>query len=250
MTLRGVGLAVLLLGLLASSAAASAPKELESAAQLERIAFILVTDRAATGTNQAKEMIQRAMQSVGRSTLIVLDRSDPQNADLVAKFGLAVAPVPLILLAARNGVIAAGLPAAQATPEKLVAMVPSPKKAEILKVLDAGNAVFVYASRKTMTSQAGASACAAACGQLAGKCVTVRIDMDDPKEAEFLKQIKVNLASTEPVTLVFNAQGQLTRTYAGVADIASLVQSATAKAGGCCPTTAQSGSKACPPTKK
>ena len=56
--------------------------------------------------------------------------------------------------------------------------------------------------------------------------------------------------ATEPITLVINAQGQITGTYTGTADVASLAQAATKKAGGCCPSTVQGGSKSCGPTKK
>ena len=127
--------------------------------------------------------------------------------------------------------IAGGLPASQATADKLVAMVPSPKKAEILQVLQSGKAVLIDVCPKGAASGASA-ACAAACGQLQGKCVTIQIDIDDAAEAGFLTQMNVNLASTEPVTLVVNAQGQLTGTYTGATDVAALVQAATKKAGG------------------
>jgi hypothetical protein len=82
------------------------------------------------------------------------------------------------------------------------------------------------------------------------KCQTIQIDIDDPQEKAFLTQLKVNLASTEPVTLVINAQGQVTGTYAGAVDLPVLVQAATKKAGGCCPPKVQSGAPSCPPTKK
>jgi len=187
MTLRSFGLGVLLLGLVASVAAASAQKDLDSAAKHGKVAFILVTDQGATGVDQAKEMIEQAIKQVEKAVLIELDRSDAANAEVVAKLRLAGAPVPLILVAARNGVVAGGLPAAQATADKLVAMVPSPKKAEVLQVLQSGKAAFVVVSRKGMATQSAATAsCAAACGQLADKCVTVQIDMDDPQEAGFL----------------------------------------------------------------
>jgi len=250
MFVRTLGLVVLLVGALAPAALASTRDELNSAAQGEKIAFILVTDRTATGVDETKAMIREAMQSVGRSTMVLLDRSEAQNAELVTKFGLSGAPVPLILIAARNGMLAAGLPAAQATAQKLVSLVPTPKMGDVLKALEAGKGVFLYVSRKGMTSKPGADACAAACGQLDGTCVTVRIDMDDPQEQELLKKLKVNQASTEPVTLVINAQGQLTGTYAGAADIASLVQAATKKVGGCCPSTVQNPSASCAPAKK
>jgi len=251
MTLRSIALGVLLLGLLGSIAEASTQKDLDSAAKHGKIAFILVTDQGATGVNEAKEMIEQAMKQVKKAVLVDFDRSDPANADLVNKYRLAGAPVPLVLVAARNGVIAGGLPAAQATADKLVAMVPSPKKAEILQMLQSGKAVFIFAGRRGMASQSGATAaCAAACGQMQDKCVTVQIDMDDPQEAVFLGQLKIDVTSNEPVTLVVNAQGQITGTYTGAADVASLVQAATKKAGGCCPSTVQDGAKSCGPPKK
>ena len=251
MTPRSIGLGVLLLGLLGSIAAASVQKDLDSAAKHEKIAFILVTDQGATGINEAKEMIQQAMKQVEKAVLVELDRTDSANADLVSRFRLTGAPVPLILVAARNGVIAGGLAAAQATADKLVAMVPSPKKAEVLQMVQSGKAVFIFACRNGMASQSGATAaCAAACGQMKDQCVTVQIDMDDPAEAGFLTQLKIDLTSKEPVTLVINAQGQITGTYTGAADVASLVQSATKKAGGCCPSTVQGGAKSCGPPKK
>jgi len=252
MTLRRFGFGILLLGLLAPVAAASVQKDVDSAAKHGKIAFILVTDQGAAGVAEAKDMVKQAMKQVEKSVMIELDRSDVANADLVAELRLAGVPVPLIVIAARNGAIAGGMPAARATADKLVAMVPSPKKAEILQVLKSGKAAFVLVSREGMaTLSAAEAACAAACGQLADKCVTVEIDMDDPAEAVFLGQLRVNLASTIPVTLVFNAQGQITGTYTGAADVASLVQATTKKAGGCCPKTVQDPNASCaPPAKK
>jgi hypothetical protein len=247
---RVLGFLFLALGFLAPLAQASPQQDLDSAARQKKVAFILVTDAGATGVDQARDMIQQAMRQVKKSVLVEVDRSSPGNADLVAKYRLAGAPVPLILVAARNGVLAGGLAAAQATSAKLVDMVPSPKKAEALEAIQSGKAVLLSVSRKGMASKSGANAaCAAACGQLADKCVTVQIDMDDPQEASFLSAMKVNLASTEPVTLVINSQGQVAGTYAGAADVASLVQAATKKVGGCCPSTVQGGAKSCAPAK-
>jgi hypothetical protein len=62
--------------------------------------------------------------------------------------------------------------------------------------------------------------------------------------------MKVNLASTEPVTLVINPQGQITGTYTGAADVNALVQAATMKVGGCCPKTVTNPNASCAPPKK
>jgi hypothetical protein len=247
---RVLGFFFLAIGFLAPLAQASPQQDLESAAKHEKVAFILVTDQGAAGVDQARDLIQQAMRQVKKSTLVELDRSSPSNAELVAKYRLAGSPVPLILVAARNGIVAGGIPAAQTTSEKLVGMVPSPKKADVLQALQGGKAVLISASRRGMATQSGANAaCAAACGQLADKCIMIQIDMDDPQEASFLTSMKVNLASTEPVTLVINAQGQVAGTYTGAADVASLVQAASKKVGGCCPSTVQGGAKSCGPTK-
>ncbi len=59
------------------------------------------------------------------------------------------------------------------TADGLVAMVPSPKKAEILQALQSGKAVFISVSRKGMAKQTDAStACAMDCGQVKDQCVT------------------------------------------------------------------------------
>jgi len=251
MSLRGLGIAVLLLGVMALAAAASTQKDLDSATKGGKIAFIVVTDKGTAGADQATDMAKRAAKQVKKSTVVRFDRSDPANADLVAKYRLSGAPVPLILVAARNGVIAGGLVAAQATADKLVAMVPSPKKAEVLQQLQSGKAVLIQASRKSMARQGNCSAaCLSACGQLQDRCATVSVDMDDPAEAAFLTSLNINPASTEPVVLVVNAQGQITGTYNGAADVAALVQAATKKVGGCCPSTVQNPKSSCAPPKK
>jgi hypothetical protein len=250
MIVRTLGILILAAGASAQPAVASAQENLESAARKGKAAFILVTEPGAQGTDEAKKLVKAAMKMVRGSTLVELDRSDPSNADLVAKFRLAGAPVPVILLAAANGVIAGGLLMGQATAERLAGMVPSPKKAEILLALQEGKSVFVIASRKGMEAVPGAmSSCSMACGQMGGKSITVEIGLDDPEEAAFLDQLKVDRASAEPVTLVVNAQGQVTATYAGAVDVANLVQAATKRAGGCCPSSVQGGSKACGPGK-
>ena len=248
---RGLCFILLMLCTLGPIASASTQRDVESAAKQQKIAFILVHDQSATGVDQARDVIRQTMKQVSKSVLLELDRSAPPNAEYVAKLRLAGAPVPLILVAARNGALAGGVPAAQATPAILLGMVPSPKKAEVLQALQSGKPVFIAVSRKGMTSEPKAvAACMSACSKMGDKSALVRIDMADPQEATFLSQLKVNSAATEPVTLVVNAQGQVTGSYAQVQDVASLVQAATRVAGGCCPSTVQGGSKACAPTKK
>ena len=128
-------------------------------------------------------------------------------------------------------------------------MGPSPKKGEVLKAIQAGQGAYVSASRTGMSAAPQVtSTCAMACSQMKGKSVAINISMDDPAEANFLKQLKVNLQATEPVTVVLNAQGQLTGTFNGPVDVTNLVQAATKKVAGCGPKGC--GGKPCGPAPK
>ncbi len=247
--LRVLGL-LLLCGLV-SAAGASLQQDLEKATKKQKIAFVLVTEPSATGVAEARDLIRGAMKQVKESTLLELDRADPGNADLIAKHRLAGVPVPLILVFARNGVLAGGLSAAQGTVERLVGMVPSPKKAEIMQSLQGGKSVFIDMSRRGMGGYAAAlAACAAACDRMAGKSVTVAIDLDDPAEASFLNQLKVNLTAADPIILVVNTSGQITGNHTGAVDAALLVEEAGKRLSGCCPASVQNPNPSCAPPKK
>ncbi len=239
----------LVIAILPLSLAALSADDLQSASEAGKIAFVLVTEPGATGVKQAKAKIQGAMAQIDKAVMIELNRADIANASLVAKYRLAGAPVPLILVFASNGAIAGGNLAAKITSEQLVNMIPSPKKAEVLEALQAGQAIFLTASGKEMSTKSEIlNICAVACGQMKGKSRSIAIDMDDKKEASFLKELGIKLQSAEPVTVVINGQGQVTGSFDGPVDVGKLVQAANKRVAGCSPSGC--GGKPCGPTKK
>jgi len=242
-----MGIAFLLISGVAFGAS---QQKLDAATKAGKAAFVIVYDATATQLEQARQMTAEAAKRVPGAVTILLNRSDAAEAEFVAKYKLATAPVPLILVSSSSGVIVGGVIAAQANVDQLVKMVPSPKKAEIIRALSEGNAVFITASRKSMvTATSVNSTCAAACQQMPGKSVQVAVDMDDPAEAGFLTEMKVNLQSAEPVTLVANAQGQIAGMYTGAMQVTDLVTTATKKVGGCCPSTVAKPDASCAPKK-
>lgn len=247
---RTIGTLAMILGLAASSYSA-VEQDLETAAKSGKVAFILIYDQTAIRIEQARQIVEGACQRLPGSVAIEVDRNDASNAEFVAKYKVATAPVPLVLVASSTGVITTGLVIEErATVDYLVKTVPSAKKAEIVKALSERNAVIVTVSRKGMTAaDAVNTACMLACQQMSGKSVQVEIDMDDPAEASFLSELKVNRASTEPVTLVANAQGQIAGIYTGEVQVSELVAAATKKVGGCCPSTVSNPNATCAPTK-
>lgn len=231
------------------AAFASTSVQLQSAADEGSVVFVLVTEPGVAGLDQARQTIRGALNKIPGSVMIESNRADAANSTFVQQYKLAAAPTPLILVFASNGVIAGGNAASKLTAQQLVAMVPSPKKAEVLKAIQSGQAVYLTASRSGMASMSDVTkGCAVACTQMEGKCLAVDINMDDPAERGFLNQLKVNTQSTEPVTVVINAKGQVTGSYTGMVDVENLIASATkVVASGCCP---PGSGKSCAPAPK
>jgi hypothetical protein len=215
---------------------ASVQTDIEQANKIGKAVFLVVTDPGVNETGQALEIARGAQKLAPESTVMEMNRSDTANRQFVAQYGLSGAPVPLILLIASNGVVAGGMPAEQARPDMLVKMIPSPGKAEVVKALTGGKAVFVIASRKSMGNRSMVlETCKNASKEMKDKAISVSIDMDDKNESSFLQQLRTDMSSTEPATFVLNAQGQVTGNFSGPVEAAQLVQATTKKAGGCCP---------------
>jgi hypothetical protein len=228
---------------------ASTAKDLEKAAEKGQVAFVLMTEGKTADVSMAKAAIQGVTKHNKKSVMVELDRGKPENANVVAKYKLATIPAPMILVVNPNGTISGAVLPERATAEALAKMIPSPKKAEVVNALSDGNAVFITAYRQDMASvEAVNSNCAAACQQMAGKSVQVKVDMDDPAESFFLSEMKINTTSIEPVTVVANPQGQIAGTFNGDVQVAQLVTTATKKVGGCCPKTVSKPDASCGPT--
>ena len=194
-------------------------------------------DKAFTIADEARKFFK------GSSVVIKMNTADAVNNPLVAKYRLAGAPLPLILVLDKNSIIAGGLSLKDATSTKLVEMVPSPKTSEMLKALGEGKSVYVVVYKESMTSQKNVmDNCTMACGKMDNKSVTVKVDMDDKKEAKLMQTLKCDLNAKEPVTYVINKSGQVIGTHNGITDVNTLVATAKkAPAGGCCPGGAPAG---------
>lgn len=194
-------------------------------------------DKAFTIANEAKGSLKSA------SLVIKMNTADAANNELIAKFRLAGAPMPLILVLDKNSTVTGGLPLKDATAAKLVEMIPTPKTSELLKAINEGKSVYVVAYKESMTSHDKAmDNCAMACGKMDNKSVTIKVDMDDKKETKLLQTLKCDLNAKEPVTYVVNKSGQVIGTHNGITDVNTLVASAKkAPASSCCPGGAPAG---------
>ncbi|MHC5010402.1 MAG: hypothetical protein ACYTG6_05540 [Planctomycetota bacterium] len=219
-------------------ARASAQSEIDSALAARAPVFLVVTDGNTRGTAKALEIAQAARARTPNAAVVVLNRTDPANRNLVSKYRVLAAPVPLILVLASNGVVAGGARLADATPDVLVALVPTPRKADMLLALQGKRAVFLVFSRRTMPTQGNVfEVCSEAFNQMEQtprKAQIVTIDMDDEAERRFLAEMKVDPRATEPVIVVFNRKGQKTGVFRSTVTAAQLIETAN-KDAPCCP---------------
>ncbi len=242
-------LSMLLFALIPVNIHASITDILQSASKENNTAFVMVTEPGDSEAEKAKNIINGARKEIKNSIFIELDRADKENLSFVKKYQLSGVPVPLVLVFASNGVLAGGIPVNKTNHDKLISMVPSPKKAEVLKSIQSGQSVYVTASRKGMTGESDVfNACMDACRKMKDKSCCIQVDMDDAGESSFLKELKINPQAIQPVTVVINTQGQMTASFNGPVDITKLIQAATKKVKrGCCP---PGSGKSCGPTKK
>ncbi len=244
-------LMVLSLGLSSFANAITLKEELNNAKKAKKTVFLIVTEKGLAvekALNVTKEAIKREKNSI----IITMIRDDEANADLVNKFGLAGAPLPIILVIASNGVVVGGFRDIEATADALIKTIPAPKQAEVLQAINDKKAVFVIVSRKSFNDKAKAvENCKSTLTQLKNNAIIVEIDADDQKEKNFLTQIGVNGLLNSSVVVVTNCQGQITGKFDSTTDVKTLAAAATKvnRGGGCAPGACGAGAKGCGPKK-
>lgn len=229
-------LAILMTGLIRVNA--QTVTEIEKAGKSCKPVFLVAynangtdADKAVTIANEAKKNLKAA------SVVIKLNTTDAANSDLVAKYRLAGAPLPLILVLDKNGTTAGGFALKDATSAKLIETIPSQKTSELIKALAEGKSVYIVVYKESMTSKKSiVNNCAVACSKMDNKSAMVLVALDDKNEAKLLQSLKTDPNAKDPVTYVVNKSGQVAGTYSGMTDVNTLVATAKkAPAGGCCP---------------
>jgi thiol-disulfide isomerase/thioredoxin len=190
-----------------------------------------------------------AQHTAEKVEIVKIDRSNPKNSTIVASMRVQTAPVPLTLVKDPNGQVVKAFKTV-VSEEEIKFAIPSPKKAEAFTFLKDGKSLILSFTSKAMPSgNEIEQTCEEAKNKLEGKAAHISVDVTDPKEAGFLKEMRVSPDSPEPVTIVINSQRQIAGTYTGKIKADELVLAATkVAAGGCCP--GGGGSKGCGPARQ
>ncbi len=211
--------------------------DLEKAKKDGKAVFVVVTGTGVTETDKATTIAKGANAIYKNAAVVQMDRDDAANAQLVAEWRLAGAPLPLVLVVSPKGQLTGGMVLAQATAETIAALVPSPKLEEVQEVISNKKPAFVVFTKKTYSDRAEVlQACKEAVTILKNNAAIVEVDLDDMKEASLIDRLEVDKSSKETTTQVVNVQGQIAGTSSGLPDAAKLAAAAIAPPkSGCCP---------------
>jgi hypothetical protein len=172
-----------------------------------------------------------------RAQWVAVSITDAPEKDIVAKFDLERAPMPLVLALAPNGAVTGGFPT-KVEERQLMEAFASPATEKCMKSLQAGKLVLLcIQSEKTKSNKdamKGVNEFKA--DERFGNATTViSIDPMDKKEASFLADLQVPTETTEAVTVFLAPPGRAIAKYEGATSKDTLVDTLGKASTGCGP---------------
>ena len=215
----------------ATPAVDSGVSALRRAAEAKQYLFAFVYEQEDEATRAARKTFEAAVAKVTPAAKSVrVDRSLPEEKEMVEKFGLQTAPVPIVLAIAPNGAVTGSIKGADLTEGRLRDAVASPAMQQCLKALQEQKLVFICLQNgQTKGNEA------------AMKGVNVKVDPSDPTEAKLLAQLKADPKTKRASTTFLAPPGMIVTQVDGATSKAALEASlkkamaACSGAAGCCP---------------
>jgi hypothetical protein len=218
------------------------------AAEANKYMFVLAYRTDDEATKVARQALATALEkSADRALTTAVDITDPLERGFVAKYGLARAPMPLVLALAPNGAVTRSFTEPLDEAQFDTAFV-SPCAQKSLKALQERKLVFICVqndqTRHNAEAMKGVKEFAAE-ANFAKTTEIIPLDPADAAEESFLKQLKVDPKTAEALTVFMAPPGTTVATYTGETKKDVLVATAKKAAKGCTP-----GGSCCPAPKK
>ncbi len=228
-----------------SSSAGKGSAAMQQAAGANKYLFAFFYEKDDEATRSARKTFNEGLQKITPAPESVsVDRTAPEESELVTKFGVARAPMPMVLAIAPNGAVTGGFKASDVTEERLRDAVASPCMQQCLKALQERKLVFVCLQNGITKGNDAAMKGVnefKADPQYGATTEIVRVDPTDTKEAKLLAQLKADpkakTANTAflapPGMVVANVEGATSK--AGFDAALKKAIAACAPGSGCCP---------------
>jgi len=201
-------------------------KAIAKAAEGGRYAFVLFHRSDGSSDNPLQAPFDQAKAELEpRAEFLTVDVSKGTDAQLIGKYGVDRAPLPVILALAPNGAVTkAFTELADATALRKAFV--SPVTAQMLKALQDGRLVALCVQGENTQHNQESMAAArefAADGSLGGQAEVVRLDPGDRDEAPLLEQCKLSPTLEEASIVLLVPPNMLIATVSGATTKAKLL---------------------------
>ncbi len=216
---------------------------MDQAAQAKKYLFALFWKEEDQPTIAMRRVFAETMQRLAdRAQSVVVRITDPAERDIVEKYDLDRAPLPLVLAIAPNGAIMGGFPT-QFEESDLLAAFGTPASEQCMKALQDTKLVFVCVQNKRTKSNEAAMRGVrdfAADARFSHATEIVTIDPSDAAEASYLADLKIDPKEREAVTAFLSPPGSVIAEFRGATNkddlVTSLLRASTSCGpGGCGP---------------
>lgn len=241
----------------ANPAASGAPAAGKAAAAMSRAAeanqylFAFFYEKDDDATRTARAGFEEAVKKITPAAeTVAVNRTAPEERELVTKFGVDRAPMPFTLAFAPNGAVTGGLGAADLTEAKLRDAVASPGLQQCLKGLQGRRIVLVcLQNQRTQANEAAMKGVNEfktdpQYGELTD---IVKVDPSDAKEAKLLAQLQADPQTKEAITVLLASPGVLVTKVSGPTTKDGLMTPLQKALANCAP---GAGAGCCPAPKK
>ena len=215
-----------------------AAQAIQHAADAEKYLFIFFYKAEDDATKSARKTFEEATPKLAeKAEAVVVNAGDRAESDVVNRFGLRQAPMPLVLAIGPTGAVTQNFTQNFDEQQLRTAFV-SPGTEKSLKALqDRKYVLLCVQNGETQFNDQAMQGVRdfAADPQYARSVEIVTVDPSDAREVDFLVRFGLNVSGKEAVTLLLAPPGKVMGTFIGATDKNTLLATATPpKAGGCC----------------
>jgi hypothetical protein len=183
----------------------SAQQVLTAASQDEKYTFIVFRRDNGPATQSMVQVTKRGVDSrADRATVAYVDVTDPTEKATVDRFGVSRAPLPLTVAVAPNGAITAMFPK-KVTDEQIEKAFVTPVMARCMKAMQQGKLVLVCVEAGHQSPVPPGVQDFQQDPQFKDRTEVISLRSNDPAEADFLVQLKIDPSTTTQPTVAFLA---------------------------------------------
>lgn len=209
-------------------------KTLSKSSQDEKFTFIVFHRDSGEATRALYQQTKDGTASRSDAAIVTTARvDDPAERSLVDTFGISRAPMPMTVVVAPNGAVTGLFPRA-ISDEQIAAAIVSPTMMRCMKELQAQKLVFVCLTRTDRVEVPQGVQLVQKYPQFKNRISLVGMRLDDPAEARFHQQMKLDPKQIDgPYAVLIAPPGVLIGQF-DARSTADQIAAAIHKAGQCC----------------